>query len=103
MNFSGIEFLCLTWFSSLDIVERLLDTYGANLKGLKIECAKCSIKFETIFQKCPQLEQLVLRSAEVEDANRPIKNLSNLTELVWNSDGRLVFNCSLFILYYDLN
>ncbi|CAB3378331.1 Hypothetical predicted protein [Cloeon dipterum] len=87
MNFSGIEYLCISrCCSSLDIVDRLLDTYGPNLKSLEFSESFCSIKLETIFEKCPNLEKLSLHCVEVTDEDKPISNFSNLKELVWIRD-----------------
>ncbi|CAB3386646.1 Hypothetical predicted protein [Cloeon dipterum] len=83
MNFSHIEFLCVSHFPSLCVLEKLLDAYGASLTSLELSVSYCSIKLGTIFEKCPKLEKLCLDHVKVEDGEEPIQKFSNLKELVW--------------------
>ncbi|XP_065334449.1 uncharacterized protein LOC135935815 [Cloeon dipterum] len=80
-KFPCIEFLHVRYFSSLYVLERLLDAYGASLTSLELSESFCTIKLGTIFEKCPKLEKLCFDGVNVEDGEEPIQKFSNLREL----------------------
>ncbi|CAB3365594.1 Hypothetical predicted protein [Cloeon dipterum] len=80
LHFTKIEALILDDIPSAEILDLFLDTYGKDLRELKIFSLELRLKFKKIFESCPKLEKLTVKGAVMTDDFESIQFYDKLRE-----------------------